>query len=326
VITIVIPTWNGLHLLEPCFESLKSQSYRDFEIIVVDNGSRDGTVEWIRSQNPEIKLICLDENLGFAGAVNLGIKAATGDLIVLMNNDTRASENWLLALHKASQDYPDYAIFASKVLIDEPPFLIDTAGDGYTIAGFGYKIGWMRGEGSGTDHTKRIFGASGCSVLYRREVFEMIGDFDEDFFAFAEDLDLSFRALLAGYMCLYVPESKIYHAVRATAPKQQTLYLYHRNLIWLNYKNVPAVLMALYGTHMLLHMILVGARSIIQGWFPVYCKSIRDGLTGLKKMHKKRILVQNMRRVSVKEIRTMLTGNWIKIHWELSSLARRIRS
>lgn len=212
MISIVIPTWNGRHLLENCLESLTRQTYADMEVIVVDNGSTDDTVKWITETHPASICIELPENIGFAGAVNRGIQGASGSEIVLMNNDTIAEPTWLEALVTAASEHPDYHIFASKVIRDTDN-RIDTVGDGFAIAGFGYKIGWMQSpDNPEFQISKRRFGASGCSVLYRRELFEDIGDFDESFFAFAEDLDLSFRALLAGYSCLYVPDSLNFRA------------------------------------------------------------------------------------------------------------------
>ncbi len=325
MISVVIPTWNGRHLLESCLESLNRQTLSDFEIIIVDNGSTDGTVEWLTENHPGIICIGLEDNIGFSGGVNRGIHRADGSEIVLMNNDTVAEPTWLEALHEAAGDYPDYHIFASKV-IRETDHRIDTVGDGFAIAGFGYKIGWMRSpEDPEFNSIQRRFGASGCSVLFRREVFEDIGDFDETFFAFAEDLDLSFRALLAGYRCLYVPDSVIYHAVRATAHQEKTLFWYHRNIIWLLYKNLPFPLWILYSPHILLHMILVAIRSACQGWLRVYLRSIREGLKGIRAKRDQRQLIQKMRRVPLKEVRRMMTGNWVRVHWQLSSIARKFR-
>ncbi len=326
MISIVIPTWNGRHLLAPCLNSLQHQTDDQFDVIVVDNGSEDGTMEWLHQLNfwkERLRCIRLETNRGFAGGVNAGIQSASGEWIILMNNDTFADPHWIESLHRAACEYPDYAMFTSKVLIHTPPYRIDTIGDGFTIAGFGYKIGWMQLDDGRFETARRIFGASGCASLVRREVFERIGMFDEDFFAFAEDLDLSFRALLAGYKCMFVPAARIFHAVHATAAPEKTLFWYHRNIIWLLYKNLPGRLMMLYGFHIGFHHLLVGLRSFIQGWFRLYIRSLWAGITGLSKMHSRRRIIQNSRRVSISEIRQNLTGNWIRVHWELSSWRRK---
>jgi len=325
VISVVIPTWNGLQLLNKCLQSLREQSFKEFEIIVVDNGSTDGTVDWLKKNAPDVETVALERNFGFSGAVNAGIRTSEREFVVLLNNDTVVTPDWLKAFVDASEKYQNTSIFTSKVIVNSPPYLIDTAGDGFTIAGFGYKIGWMSPETSFYSRSRHVFGASGCSSMYRRKIFDEIGYFDEDFFAFAEDLDFSFRALIAGHKIIYVPDSRVFHSVRATARKKTALFLYHRNLIWLIYKNFPWQLLLLYFPHMFSHTLFIAVKSVLQGWFPIYFKSLKQGLLNLNKMKQKRRDIQESRILTIDELRHLLTGNWLGVHWELSRIGRYFR-
>ncbi len=315
--TIIIPSWNGCHLLKTLIPSLDDQLADDISAMVVDNGSTDETVEWLTHNWPRIKIIALPDNLGFAGAVNAGIKACGDDDVILLNNDTIVQKGWLKALISARDTFTDVHIFASRILNARPPYHIDTAGDGFTIAGFGYKIGWLEKDSSKFDVPQEVFAASGCSVLIRREVFNFVGLFDEDFFAFGEDLDFCFRARLAGFRVLYIPDAKVHHMVRATASSEQTLFWYHRNLMWLLCKNLPGILLLLYWPHILANILLVGVRSVFRGWFGIYIRCLFAAISGLPTMIKKRWQIQKNRIAHVNLMRDQFDGNWIAIHLRL---------
>ncbi|HPQ39172.1 MAG TPA: glycosyltransferase family 2 protein [bacterium] len=317
MISIVIPTWNGRHLLERSLPALLHQVDSTTTIIVVDNGSSDGTCDWIEETYPDVRRIGFPENRGFSAAVNEGIRAAGTSDVILVNNDTLAEPEWLNRLVNAASTYTEYHMFASRVLLMDPPDHLDTIGDGFTIAGFGYKIAWLHHDDDVPRELREVFGASGCAVYIRRCVFDRIGVFDEDFFAFGEDLDFSFRARLAGYRILSVPDARIHHAVRATAVKDHTLFWYHRNIIWLILKNFPWQLLCLYMPHLIAQNILVCATSILRGWFSVYVRSMRAAIQGIPAVLVKRRIVQKQRRIPVRAIRDVLDANWIGIHIRL---------
>jgi GT2 family glycosyltransferase len=323
VISVVIPSWNGRHLLEDCLRSLSRQTDAEFETIVIDNGSTDGTAEWLASSYPSVRHVRRETNSGFSAAVNAGIRASSSELIVLLNNDTEVAPDWLAQLEQASKDYPDYSIFASRIALKNPPGRIDTTGDGFTIAGFGYKMGWMQEDGGKFDAVREVFGASGCAAMYRRSVFDAIGYFDEDFFAFAEDLDFSFRANLAGFRCLYAPAAKIIHKLRSTAGDSDTARWYYRNLLWLNYKNFPGVLLICYFPHFFAQFMLMTVRSILHREFKAFFSGCLEGFRGMRSMKSKRTEIQKSRKISIGELRRKLTGNWIRVHWDLSRKTRR---
>lgn len=246
-VSIVIPNWNGKEILEACLKSLKNQSFRDFEVIVVDNGSSDGSVQMLRRLFPETITIKLKKNLGFAPAVNKGIIKSKSKFIVLMNNDTEAEKDWLKELVNMLEASPEYSIAASKMLFFKHRSKINTAGDQIT------RYGWAKQRGFGQDQKKfnkqePIFAASAGAAIYRRELFDKIGLFDEKFFAYIEDVDLCFRAQLAGYKCVFVPKAKIYHHVSLTTKNisDKGEYLTVRNTLLMVYKNFPTKLLFKY--------------------------------------------------------------------------------
>jgi len=240
-VTIVIPNYNGKVFLEPCLKSLEKQSIKDFSIIVVDNCSRDGSVDFLRKNYPKVEVVVLEKNKGFAGGVNEGIKRAKTDSIIVLNNDTIQEKNWLQELISAAEQNSEAGIFASKVLKMEKRKEIDSTGDFYNWWGMPFPRGRDEIDKGQYDNKTEIFGATGNGTLYKREVFEKIGLFDEEFFAYYEDVDLSFRAQLTGFKCKFVPQAVIYHKIGATSEKMSNFSLYHalKNSYYLFFKNAP---------------------------------------------------------------------------------------
>jgi GT2 family glycosyltransferase len=239
-VTVVIPNWNGERWLERCLRSLQAQVGADCEILVVDNGSSDGSVETVRRCCPEARCLELKKNAGFAAAVNAGIRAARGELVALLNNDTEADPGWLAALVAALDRYPDVALVASRMLQDGRRELLDGAGDALNWYGIPSKIGYGEPDGARFDEEREVFGACAGAALYRRSLFAEIGLFEESFFAYIEDVDVSFRARLAG-RCLYVPGAVVYHVGSATAGRNSdfALRLATRNQLLLVVRNFP---------------------------------------------------------------------------------------
>lgn len=312
-VTVIIPSWNGYSLLKKCLPALLAQP-GNFQIIVVDNGSTDGTVTALTQDFPMVQTIALPENLGFSGAVNAGIKAAGTNDVILLNNDTQVQPGWLDALRQAASEFTSYHLYCSKVVLTRSPDQIDTVGDGFTIAGFGYKHCWLSPSNETPVTPFEVFGGSGCALMIRRETINRVGLFDDDFFAFGEDLDYSFRARLAGCRVLSIPDAVVYHDVRATAPGEKTLFWYHRNLIWLIIKNYPWQLLLLYAPHVMIHMLLVLLRSTLRGWANTYICSVFAALKGLPDMLRKRRLIQASREISLNNLRQQLDANWPAIH------------
>lgn len=239
--SVIIPSWNGKHLLEVCLPSLKKQSFKDFEIIIIENGSTDGSKEYVEKNYPEFKLITLEKNIGFSPAVNMGIEKARGEYIVLINNDTKVDKNCLKYLVKCAEERQDVGMIAAKMLNFYNPKLIDSAGDYIDAVGHADNIG--RGEKDGKKFSKGdyVFLVTGGGSLFKKEIFEQVGLLDPDYFAYFEDVDLCLRAQMAGFKGYFEPKAKIYHIHKASANrvKAYTEYLQFRNMTMTIIKDFP---------------------------------------------------------------------------------------
>jgi GT2 family glycosyltransferase len=300
-VTVVIPNWNGERFLEICLGSLRAQTFGDFETVLVDNGSSDGSVAFVEENFPEVRLLRLPENLGFSAAANAGIRSSTTELVVLLNNDTEVDSGWLEALVRAADERPEAGFFASKLVDFRDRRLLDGAGDALRRSGLPYRLGHGEVDRGQFEREAFVFSACAAAALYRRSVFEEIGLFDEDFFSNCEDWDVGFRAQLAGYRCVYVPGSVVYHVGSASTGGQKSALntrLGAQNGINVLVKNLPA---ALIGRS--LPFILAGqiSRLAITALSPGLLKAYLSGLVGagrlLPTMLKKRREIQKRRRV-----------------------------
>jgi GT2 family glycosyltransferase len=209
LISVVVLNWNGMTVLDRCLGSLEHQTYSSLEIIVVDNASTDGSAEWVRAKFPNVRLIVNERNLGFGGG-NIGIRAVSGRYIMMLNNDTRLDSQCIEELKRTIEKDERYGACASKILLEYEEDLIDAAG--IVVCPDGLSIGRGRLEkGDRYDEEVEVFFASDCACLYRKEMLDDIGLYDEDFFAYAEDTDLGWRARLAGWKAYYVPEAIVYY-------------------------------------------------------------------------------------------------------------------
>lgn len=246
LISVVVVNWNGLPVIESCVESLLRQTYQSMEVIIVDNGSGDGSPDLIRNRFPRVRLIVNEKNLGFGGGNNVGIKASKGQYIMILNNDTRLDPKCLELLMRSLERDRRFGVGAPKILIDHEDNLIDAAG--IVVYPDGLSIGRGRMERAERyDEETEVFCASGCAGLFRREMLEEIGLYDEDFFAYAEDTDLGWRARLTGWKCIYNPEAVVYHLHSSSTGTFSPFkaFLVERNRIWVALKNFPIPLLFL---------------------------------------------------------------------------------
>lgn len=238
-VTVIIPNYNGLVFMEPCFAALDKQTGEAFEVLVVDNGSTDGSVEWLKEH--QIPSIFLKENTGFSGAVNAGIKAAVTPYVILLNNDTEVTPSFVSELTAAMERSPSVFAVSSKMIQMHHKELMDDAGDMYSVLGWAYQ----RGVGQDVrlyNREREVFSACAGAAVYRREVFDEIGYFDEMHFAYLEDIDVSYRAKIHGYHIRYCPAAVVYHVGSGTSGSKYNSFkvkLAARNNIYLNYKNMP---------------------------------------------------------------------------------------
>ena len=241
-LSVIIPTWNRHDLALACLRSLAEQTFQNIEIILVDDGSTDGTREIVAREFPNVRVVRLPENQGFCKAVNAGLRQATGDLVLLLNNDMTLKADFLEQL-VAAADASDAAVFAPLVLWRDDPTTIYSAGDLQRANGRPESIGFRQPR-EGFSFPKQIFGVSAGAGLYRREVFDRVGVLDDRFIAYFEDSDLSFRARLAGYRAQFVPSAVAYHIGSASITGREwwrTRQCY-RNHALLLLKNMPLAL------------------------------------------------------------------------------------
>ncbi len=237
--SVVIPNWNGLVHMPVCLEALRGQTYRDLEVIVVDNGSTDGSTAWIADEYPEVRQLILDRNLGLTGANNRGFRAARGEVLISLNNDTEAEPDLVAALVGALCEHPEAGIAAAKMRLFDRRDVLHSAGDGYGVDGIPFNRGvWQRDEGQ-FDRPGWIFGGCGGAVAYRRAMLDQVGLFDESFFMYCEDVDLNWRAQLAGWPCWYTPDAVVYHKLSATGGGPIASFYTGRNTLWVLAKNYP---------------------------------------------------------------------------------------
>ncbi|MCL6589009.1 MAG: glycosyltransferase family 2 protein [Firmicutes bacterium] len=313
--SVIIVTYNSSTVIEVCLDSLAKQTYSDFETLVVDNQSSDQTAEILRARN-DIKLVELLENKGFAGGNIEGLKYARGKYIALLNPDTEVTPQWLEKLVIAIEDGPRVGVAASKLVVHNSD-IIDSAGDGCTTTGKGYK----RGEGENSvnfSEREYVFGACGGAMLVKKELIGEIGFFDDDFFLIHEDTDFCFRAQLAGWKCIFVPEAIVYHRVRTSIGNMSDLAVYYsiRNSKYVLIKNMPGWLLVKYFYQHLIQEIGNFVFFILKKRkFQPYLKGYWDFIRMIPGLLNKRREIKRMRRVSTQEIERSLTPVTQKSYW-----------
>jgi GT2 family glycosyltransferase len=294
-VNIVIPNFNGLRFLPSCLHSIERQScsYSEssWEITVVDNGSDDGSLEYLTSSHPQVRLIALPENRGFSAAVNAGILSSNAPYVFLLNNDTELPSDCLHHLLTAAEGLPEFDVFSPKMLSFADHSLLDGAGDGYLRGGAGYRLGTMERDSEVYNRPGLVFGACAGAALYRRSLFERIGFFDEDFFAYLEDVDLNLRINRAGSRGYYVPAAKVYHIGSATSGSKInpfTVRLSTRNSIYVLLKNYSLSLFLRFLPVIAIYQFCWLLFSLKKKQFPAYCQGMAQALANSGKMLKKR--------------------------------------
>jgi GT2 family glycosyltransferase len=237
--SVIIPNWNGLRYLRPCLASLQAQTCPSFEVIVVDNASTDGSVETVQHEFPDVQVLALSENGGYSGGCNAGVQAARGEIAVFLNNDIEAEPTWLASLIAALDRHPEAGSAASRMMLYDRPTHIHSAGDTFGVDGLPDSRGVWQPYGPPYDQECYVFGGCGGALAYRKEVLEDIGLFDERFFMYCEDVDLNWRAQLAGYRCIYTPDAVVRHHLSATGGGSLASYYVGRNTLWVIARNYP---------------------------------------------------------------------------------------
>ena len=290
------------------------QTYPNIEIIVVDNGSNDNSVATIKNHFPAARLIELPRNYGFAKANAIGLGQAQGEFVCLLNNDAVAHPRWVQALTKAATASSEVAACASKMLKYQDRKIIDSAGDGYTRMGFPDKIGTEVKNSKDYEQSREILSVCAGAALYRRSALDVVGFFDEDFFSYLEDVDLSLRINRAGYTCLYVPAAVVYHHGSASSGSKInpfTIYWSTRNYLPVIIKNLPATLIARYLPFMVAWQLYWFIACVKQRVLRSYCKGMWDALRPgfFLTMLKKRTWLKKLWRLPARELHRRIVNS-----------------
>lgn len=240
LISVIVVNYNGLRFLEPCLSSLISQTWTEFEIILVDNGSSDGSADYIMQHFPSVTLVETGKNTGFAGGANAGICKASGEYILTLNNDTVADPAFVQEILQPMLHDPCVGMCAAKMLF--PDGRIYSTGINIFRNGAGVDRGIFEPDTGNYEREDEVFGPCAGAALYRRLMLDEVGLFDEDFFLYMEDVDLAFRARSSGWGCRYVPSARVIHVYGGTAGVESDLSVYYgnRNSLWCIIKNFPA--------------------------------------------------------------------------------------
>jgi len=309
VISVIVVNYNGGDYLRRCVESLVAQSFSDFEVILVDNASSDGSIEDLPTLPTNFRIVRAETNIGFAAANNLGASISSGSWLALLNPDAIASPEWLTSLLRAVTVRPNYRVVASAQLQLNDEDKLDGVGDCYSIVGFAWRGGYghsreiMPGPGE-------VFAACGASAFYPKDAFLAAGGFDESFFCYLEDVDLGFRLRLSGEKCQFSPECRIVHAGAAITGPESDFTIFHsiRNTFWTAIKNLPLLLLIVVMPIWGLAVIVLYLKATKQKR-----QSLRHGLkaafVGIGPVLMSRKIIQNARTVDSVSVAHMISWN-----------------
>lgn len=317
-VSVVVPNYNGIEFLKTCLDSIKKQVMStdniNMELIIIDNNSNDMSIRFIEDYVSKIRettqfhytLIENKTNQGFAKAVNQGIKASTSEYICLLNNDVELEDNFLISLVKCMNKDEDIFAVSSKMIQFHNRNLIDDAGDEYNL------LAWTKKEGEGNhkelyDVSREVFSACGGAAMYRKSILEEIGLFDENFFAYMEDVDLSYRAQINGYKIVFCPNAEVYHIGSGSSGSRYNDFkipLAARNNIWVVYKNMPWPQKLVNILFLFLGFLIKYLFFLNKGFGNLYINGIKEGLNNLDKIDKIDFKRENWK-------------NYFKIEWKL---------
>jgi GT2 family glycosyltransferase len=312
-VSVIVVNFNGQRWLEGCLTALHAQMTSEQELILVDNGSNDSSIDLARNRFPDVRVLALGQNLGFAGGNNAGARIAGGHYLAFLNNDTVPQRDWLSALRRPLDRDPSVGLTTSRIVYLHDPSVIDSAGDGYLRAGGAYK------RFHGQDFTLAsdsgdVFGACGAACMVRRDLFVELGGFDEDFFMVYEDVDLSYRVRLRGHRCIYVADAIVHHAGGASLGRssREAVFLGQRNLEWTYLKNTPLTLLI---WSLPSHVLYDGAALVFygrKGFLSTYLKGKWAVLKGIPALLRKRSVVQNNRLTTTRNLWQAMDKHWVR--------------
>jgi GT2 family glycosyltransferase len=311
---VIVLNWNGRRWLDGCLSSLLPQVDAGVEVVLVDNASSDDSVALVRSTFPRVEVRALTANRGFAAGNNAGAAGATSKYLVFLNNDTRVAPGWLHEILAVAEATPAAGLFASRVVYLDRPEIIDSAGDGFLRCGGAFKIGHGR-PAAGSPGSREVFGACGAALVIRRDLFESLGGFDEDLFMVYEDVDLSYRARLAGSRVRYVSTAVVEHAGSASLGRLSRAAVFHgqRNLEWVWLKNSPWPLLLRSAPAHLAYDLAAAAGYARQGLFTTWCRAKWAALAGLPAVWRKRRTIHSRAVARPPDLWHLMEPRWVSV-------------
>lgn len=294
-VSIVIPNYNGKHFLENCLRAVFAQEIEDQEVIVVDNGSSDGSLEYLAAF-PEVRVLSLKRNYGFCRAVNEGIKAANSEFVILLNNDTEVEKSFASELLHVIQSDEKIFSCSSKMIQYHARERIDDAGDYYCA------LGWAFGRGKNApvnryEHPVDVFASCAGAAIYRRKMLESLGYFDESHFAYLEDIDIGYRARIYGYRNVYAPKAVVYHVGSGSTGSAHNAFkvkLSSRNNVYLVYKNMPFLQILFNSPFLLMGHAVKWLFFVKKGLGKEYRTGLKEGFSLCKREKKVRFEWKNL--------------------------------
>lgn len=316
LISIIIVNWNGEKWLSKCLSSLAQQTYKQFEIIFVDNGSKDNSVAYVKKNFPHVKIILNKKNLGFAGGNNVGYKHAKGEYILLLNNDTWVEKNFLKKIIGAFDRNPRLGSVQPKIVLMDDPKKLDAVGAYWTDSSFLYYYGFGKNSQEKKYNKKMpFFSNKGAAMLFKKELVDKIGLFDDDFWCYYEETDFCHRVWLAGYECWYYPDAVVHHAMGGTSLRFDSSFVqFHnfKNKLLSFLKNFEAKnLITIVPIYILLN-IFISFIWLFQGKYKHFLalyRSIGWNISHAQETSRKRKIVQSLRTKSDDDIFKMIKVN-----------------
>lgn len=312
LIEIVIPNWNGMEMLSHCLGSIRQQTFTNYSVTVVDNGSTDGSLAMLSEKFPEVRVIPIDYNSGFSVAVNRGIVDSSAPWILLLNNDMEVPPACLEQLVSGFKKYKNYDYFALKMMSFSQRDIVDGAGDAFLRGGVGYRLGTLEKDNMKYSVSRQTYGACAGAALYSKGFFQKVGLFDEDFFAYLEDVDLNLRALRKGVRCVFLSDAIVYHIGSATSGSkinETTIRLSTRNNLAVIIKNYPAYFFLRFFCPIVIYQTMWLLFCLKKGMAMPYVKGLLQGVIRFPLYYRKRKNIQkDTGGISIKELGDILSS------------------
>lgn len=310
--SIIVLFWNSHKYIKECLTSIQNQTFKDFEIILIDNGSRIGIDNELiyEFRNLNLKYFKLEKNIGFAAANNFGASDASGDYLVMLNSDAFPKSDWLEHVKTSIEKYSN-CFFASKLVMANDKSKYDGTGDVYHASGLVWRMNYNKNVGKVVKNEGEVFSACAAAAIYPKDAFLAVGGFDQDYFSYVEDVDLGFRLRLIGYKCIFLPEAIVYHVGSASTGKRSDFSVYYgqRNIVWTFFKNMPGVLFwILLPCHIIVNLLII-ILYVFRKQGRVVFQAKNDGLSGIRRIINKRKKIQKSRKVSSWEILKIIDWN-----------------